>query len=87
MTVFSVLASGNEFLRVVLLLATRLVESGDTGDDASDHEEKRNDGPDDSPALRGASISPGEDACIRAVYLAKNEIVTLLSAVVSNVYH
>ena len=63
------------------------MESGDTSNNASDHEEKRNDGPDDSPALRGASISPSEDACVRAVYFAKNEIVTLLSVIVSNIYH
>ena len=63
------------------------MESGDTSNNASDHEEERNDGPDDSPALRGAAISLGEDACIRAVYFAKNEVVALLSVVVSNIYH
>jgi hypothetical protein len=52
--------------------------SGDASNNASDHEEKRNDGPDESPALRGASISLCKDTCIRAVYFAKNEIVTLL---------
>jgi hypothetical protein len=67
----------NEILGVFLLLLGGLVEDCDAGDDARNHEEKRDDGPDDAPALGRASVLPGKDARIGAVDFSQNQIVAL----------
>ena len=59
------------------MLGERFGESCNTGDDSSNHEDERDDGPDDTPALRGASIALGEDAGIGFVDFSQDEIVTL----------
>ena len=65
-------------LRGILLLASRLRECRNPRDDASDHKEKRYDGPNDTPALGRAPVSLCKDAGVGAVYFAEDEIVTLL---------
>lgn len=72
--------SGDEFLRLILLVAERLWERGNPRDDAGDHEEERDDGPDDAPALRGAAVPLCEDAGVGTVHFAKDEIVALQKA-------
>ena len=68
---------GDEALGSILLLAGRLREGGDAGDDAGGHEHERDDGPDDAPALGGAAVALGEDAGVGAVYFSEDEIVAL----------
>jgi hypothetical protein len=53
------------------------MESGYPSNDGGDHKKERNDGPDNSPAVRRTSIFASKDACIRAVHFAKDEIITL----------
>lgn len=49
-------------LGVGLLLAERLGECSDASDDTNSHEAERDQGPDDTPALGGATVLLGEDA-------------------------
>lgn len=73
---------GNETLRVFLLLAEGLGECSDSTNDSDSHECKRDDGPDDTPALRRSSVFLGEHASIRTVDFAEDEIVALYSLLV-----
>lgn len=57
-------------LGVGLLLAERFGECCDTTDDTNSHEAERDQGPDDTPALGGATILLGEDAGIGGVDFA-----------------
>lgn len=67
----------DEPLRIILLLTKRLRERRDTRNDGDDHESQRDDGPDDAPALRGAAVALGEDACVGGVDFAEDEVVAL----------
>lgn len=69
-------------LRVFLLLAEGLGECSDSANDSDSHEGKRDDGPDDTPALRRSSIFLGEYASVRTVDFAKDKIVALNSLLV-----
>jgi hypothetical protein len=68
----------DKVLRVILLLASRLRKCSNPSQDASDHEEKRYDGPNDTPALGRSPVSLRKDAGVGAVYFAEDEIITLL---------
>jgi hypothetical protein len=69
--------SWNKVLRAILLLAERLRECGYSSNDARGHENKRYDGPNNTPTLRRASILLGKDAGVGSIYFAKDEIVAL----------
>jgi len=56
------------------------VKSGYSSNNGSDHKEKRNNRPDNSPALRRTSIFTGKNACVGAVHFAENEIVALFGS-------
>jgi hypothetical protein len=45
--------------------------------DTASHEEKRDDGPDDSPACRASTVALGKDRGVRFVDLAEDEVVKL----------
>jgi hypothetical protein len=70
----------NELLRVILLLGRRLRESSKSSNNTPNHEDQRHDGPDDTPALRGTTISLRKDASIRLIYFAKDKVVTLFQS-------
>lgn len=70
-------ASRDEVLGLILLFAERLRERGYARDDAADHEEERDDGPDDAPALRRAAVPFCEDAGVGAVHFSQDEIIAL----------
>ncbi|KAI6776766.1 hypothetical protein HG530_000711 [Fusarium avenaceum] len=67
--------SGDELLRVLLLLLERLRKCCQTSNNTSGHEKDRNDGPDDTPALRGAAVSLGKHAGVGRVYFPQDQIV------------
>lgn len=64
-------------LRVVLLLAERLVEGSYAGDNANGHERQGNERPDNAPAARRATVPLGEDTGIGRVDFAENKVVAL----------
>jgi hypothetical protein len=68
---------GDKVFGVTLLLAERLGERCNPPDDTDCHEQERDNRPNDTPALRRASIFPSEDASVRGIHLAQNEIITL----------
>ena len=57
-------------LRVILLLTEALRESRNTTDNTDGHKAQADDGPNDTPALRGASISLSENTGIGTVDFA-----------------
>jgi hypothetical protein len=61
--------------RIVLLLGPILTERSQSGDDPNGHESHRDKRPDQAPALRGAAVAICEDAGIRRVDFAQDEIV------------
>lgn len=63
-------SSRNEMLRVILLLTKALRKSGDTTDDTDGHKAQADDGPNNTPALGGASISLGEDTGVGTIHFA-----------------
>jgi hypothetical protein len=73
----------DEMLGVLLLLSKALREGCDSANDADRHEAQADDGPNDTPALRGSSVSLSEDAGVRAVYFAQNKIIALEGGYVS----
>ena len=70
--------SRDEVLRVLPLLRGRLREGSDARHDAGRHKTQRNDGPDDAPALRRATVALGKHARVGAVDFAKDEVVALI---------
>ncbi len=67
----------NEILGIIFLLLEGLGEGSNAGNDTGNHEQERDDGPQDAPALRRPAISPGEDAGVGTVYLSEDEVITL----------
>ncbi len=71
-------ASGrNEFLRIILLLLEGLREGGNSGSDAGHHKDEGDDGPDNTPALRRATVALSKHTGVGAVDFSKDEVVTL----------
>lgn len=70
-------------LGVLLLLTEGLMESGNSTNDANCHEAKRDDRPDDTPALRRTAVLAGEYAGIRRVYFAKDQVIALFKRMVN----
>ena len=70
-------ARGEETLGVFLLLLERLREGGEARNDAQDHDDERNDGPDHAPTLGRAAVALREHAGVGAVDLAQDEIIAL----------
>ena len=64
------LASWDEMLGIGFLLAERFGECSDATDDTNSHETERDQGPDDTPALGGATVLLGEDAGVGGVDFA-----------------
>lgn len=68
-------------LRILLLLAERLTERSNRSNDSDRNERKGNKRPDNTPALRGSSVSLSELASIGGVDFAKDKVVALNIAV------
>lgn len=64
-------------LRILLLLTERLPERSNGSNDRDRNEGKRNERPDNTPALRRSSVSLSELASIGRVDFAKNKVVAL----------
>ena len=69
--------SWNDMLGVILLLGERLGKSGYPSYDTDCHKSKRNDGPNNTPALWGASILLGKNTGVGGIYFAEDKIVAL----------
>ena len=52
-------------------------ERGEARDDAQDHDDERNDGPDHAPALGRAAVALREHTGVRAVDLAQEKVIAL----------
>lgn len=63
---------------IIFLLTERLMKRRNSTYDANCHEEEGDNRPNHAPALRGSTVLAGKDASIRSVYLAKDQIVTLV---------
>jgi hypothetical protein len=59
------------------LLGEILRESGNTSNDSADHEKEGDDGPNNAPALRRASVPVCKDAGVGAVDFSQDEIIAL----------
>lgn len=62
-------------LRVLLLLRKRLRKGCQANDNANRHNKHRDDGPDNTPALRRAAIPLRKDARIRLIHLPQDQVV------------
>lgn len=55
----------------------RLRERSDACNNSDSHKSQSDEGPNKAPALRRATITLSENASIRRIYLAKNQIIAL----------
>ena len=62
---------------VILLLGERLGKSGYPSYNTDCHKNERNNGPNNTPALRGTSIFLGKNAGVGGIYFAEDKIVAL----------
>lgn len=74
-------------LRILLLLAERLTERSNRSNDSDCNERKGNKRPDNTPALRGSSVSLSELASIGGVDFAKDKVVTLYLQLAHHRHH
>lgn len=66
---------GNKVTRITLLLRKTLIESRQSGNNRNSHKRHRDQGPNHTPALRGAAVSFREDAGIGGVDFAEDQVV------------
>lgn len=61
--------------RISLLLRKTLIKSRESCNNCNSHKRHGDQGPNYTPALRGAAVSFREDACIGCVDFAEDEVV------------
>ena len=66
---------GNKPLTILLLLLEALLERCEAGQNTTDHEQQRDERPNDAPALRGAAVALCKDRCVRGIDFAQDEVV------------